>query len=140
MFLIPLHHHEGRDMLSAPLYLHICDTAEITSCSDTLRSFDVCDFHSERQEVYVVISIEQAVTHYTGSGGDIFCVVSLLHFISQFSTFRLTTFSLRLLYKLVVTCSQSVNFPHRPSVNQESNQLCHGGAAEDRFEPLIIKK
>lgn len=40
---------------SIPLWLHVCDT---------LRCFHFCDFHSERQEVYVVISVEQAVRTY----------------------------------------------------------------------------
>lgn len=30
-------------------------------CLDTLRCFDVCDFHSERQKVYVEITGDQAV-------------------------------------------------------------------------------
>lgn len=40
---------------SVPLWLYVCDT---------LRCFHFCDFHSERQEVYAVISVEQAVRTY----------------------------------------------------------------------------
>lgn len=37
---------------------------------DTWRCFEVCVFHSERQEVYDVISKEQEIKHYYSSDGD----------------------------------------------------------------------
>ena len=72
-------------MSSASLCLHICDTAKnyFSSCSYTLRSFDACDFHSERQEVRAGCN-----SLLTSSDGNIFCVVEFFHLISQFSTFR----------------------------------------------------
>ena len=44
----------------------------------TLQSFhiDVCDFHSERQEVHIVVSEKQAVQHYSGLYGEIDLVFS----------------------------------------------------------------
>lgn len=53
-------------------YLGLVLQWEFTLCLYTLKIFhtDVCDFHSERQEVHVVISIEQAVQHYSASYGE----------------------------------------------------------------------
>lgn len=47
------------------LYLHLYrHTAERLYFLDTLSCFEVCVFHSERQEVYAVISREQEIDSY----------------------------------------------------------------------------
>lgn len=47
------------------LYLHLYrHTAERLYFLDTLSCFEVCVFHSERQEVYAVISREQETENY----------------------------------------------------------------------------
>lgn len=51
--------------------------------------------------------------------------------LPSFQPLDLQYFKFKLFYRLVIGCSQSVNFFHWPSVNQEkklsSNQLCHSG-------------
>lgn len=66
------------------VFAYLCYSRN-ASCSNTLRCFVVCDFHSERQEVYVVNAIEQAVKHCTGFEGDIFYIVFI--FSSYFPVF-----------------------------------------------------
>ena len=60
--------------------------AGITLGFYTLQSFhiDVCDFHSERQEVHIVISEKQAVQHYSGLYGEIDLVFSSAIFHLKF--------------------------------------------------------